>query len=68
MRLGMGGGSSDRQLWRRAVRVLSWEPSDRLLWEVRNGVSVLFYYIRVVYLVAWDSKNLNKGTAEKPSD
>lgn len=35
---------------------------------VRNGGFVLFYYIRVVYLVAWDSDNLIRGTAEKPSD
>lgn len=35
---------------------------------VRDGGCALFYYIRVVYLVAWDSDNLIRGTAEKPGD
>lgn len=45
----------------------AWSLSD-CLGEVRNGASVLFYYIRVVYLVAQDSENLSRGTAEEPSD
>lgn len=36
--------------------------------EARNREFVLFYYVRAVYPVAWDSGNFSRGTAEKQGD
>lgn len=60
------GGLSSRSGPGKSVRC-AWSLSG-CPGEVRSGVPVLFYYIRVVYLVAWDSENLSSATAEKPGD
>lgn len=72
----IGGGRVLRGRWSGSAAALSdggksehcdWNPPD-CLWEVRSGGFLLFYYIRVVYLVARGSEDLSRGTAEKPSD
>lgn len=71
-----GGGFGDGQLWwapadaealsRWVGRQSGARSFPDCFGEVRNGVFVLLYYIRVVYLVAWDSENLSREQLRSP--
>lgn len=64
---GAGSGGLEQQVWAGKSAHCAWSLSG-CPGEVRSGITVLFYYIRIVTLLPGTLGGASAATAEKPGD